>query len=648
VSKTVTLNGVPYIIPTTGDSGNYGAQQTDFDTAVANNINSLVATVNPLGMVNVKDITYGALGNDIHDDTAAFVAAIATGKIVYVPYGVYKITSHLLIPEGGIIGEGWGTGVTAKSSILKFYNLGSAINIGAIYTRVASGKGGHVRLENIRIIGNSWDVSTGANCHGLDIEAPVDATNVLVEGFKEFGVYLHNDTGGNGPYESVFTNVRSNGNGKHGFYVGVGANVLAFINCSAFYNGRTAYGVGPVAGLYDGFMVSNQHADGAHPDSLYYNYTPQALTIIGGDCSYNARYGWNLDIVADSPTLNPGYAEGNYVKEARVGVAGQSTINFGSLYAYGAGQFADGMSYGGSWDNITVSIAGKRYRPDVYNFDNLMRYGVAGQSSITQLATDGTNTILHKIPAPAEVVTAGNRATPSIVTMLKGSGSWGMSLGGGNRTIRVEEDYICMPAVYYRKTADGWDGAAYQISHATSSPTPTIHDVKGTVVTSTAMTPGGDNYIEWRCTQAGDGGSVVGVWEGFGQGNGFPRREISTGNSTIYWSNTQLGTGSPTEECFGRLTGYGTYGLGIGSGDNFLKIGNNQVRLPPKYTQATTVNSWDSAELVRGLASTIPTGGGAVGDIYYNTAPASAGFIGWVCTVAHATAATWKGFGVIA
>lgn len=36
-----------------------------------------------------------------------------------------------------------------------------------------------------------------------------------------------------------------------------------------------------------------------------------------------------------------------------------------------------------------------------------------------------------------------------------------------------------------------------------------------------------------------------------------------------------------------------------------------------------------------------------LGDIVYNTAPASAGYIGWVCTVAG-TPGTWKGFGVIA
>jgi hypothetical protein len=36
----------------------------------------------------------------------------------------------------------------------------------------------------------------------------------------------------------------------------------------------------------------------------------------------------------------------------------------------------------------------------------------------------------------------------------------------------------------------------------------------------------------------------------------------------------------------------------------------------------------------------------AVGDLCYNTTPAAAGYVGWVCVTAG-TPGTWKGFGVI-
>lgn len=41
------------------------------------------------------------------------------------------------------------------------------------------------------------------------------------------------------------------------------------------------------------------------------------------------------------------------------------------------------------------------------------------------------------------------------------------------------------------------------------------------------------------------------------------------------------------------------------------------------------------------------TGDWAQGDIVWNSAPSSAGYIGWVCTVSG-TPGTWKGFGLIA
>ena len=46
-------------------------------------------------VVNVKD--FGAVGDGVTDDTAAIQNAINTGKSVYFPSGIYKITSIYLI-----------------------------------------------------------------------------------------------------------------------------------------------------------------------------------------------------------------------------------------------------------------------------------------------------------------------------------------------------------------------------------------------------------------------------------------------------------------------------------------------------------------------------------------------------------------------
>lgn len=62
---------------------------------------------------NVRD--YGAVGDDATDDTAAFDAAIATGRSVYVPRGTYRINATIR-NKTVIYGDG------SKISIVKPYN----------------------------------------------------------------------------------------------------------------------------------------------------------------------------------------------------------------------------------------------------------------------------------------------------------------------------------------------------------------------------------------------------------------------------------------------------------------------------------------------------------------------------------------------
>jgi Pectate lyase superfamily protein len=93
-------------------------------TAPAAQATLTAATVDPTqGPVNVKD--YGAVGNAIHDDTAAINAAINAGGItpathtrfpiagVYLPPGAYKVTSDLLIRSvEGFVFAGAGSDLT--------------------------------------------------------------------------------------------------------------------------------------------------------------------------------------------------------------------------------------------------------------------------------------------------------------------------------------------------------------------------------------------------------------------------------------------------------------------------------------------------------------------------------------------------------
>jgi len=60
---------------------------SDFSTSTGNSI------------ANVLD--YGATGTGIADDTTAFIAAAATGKIVYAPSGTYRLTSGITLSTNG-------------------------------------------------------------------------------------------------------------------------------------------------------------------------------------------------------------------------------------------------------------------------------------------------------------------------------------------------------------------------------------------------------------------------------------------------------------------------------------------------------------------------------------------------------------------
>jgi hypothetical protein len=97
-------------------SGFYGQQGNAGTTIQGLNLNAgtnrLATGITTMGMLNVKDPPYGAVGDGVADDTAAFQAAInacssTQGGTVLAPLGNYKITGALHISKHGthIVGE---------------------------------------------------------------------------------------------------------------------------------------------------------------------------------------------------------------------------------------------------------------------------------------------------------------------------------------------------------------------------------------------------------------------------------------------------------------------------------------------------------------------------------------------------------------
>jgi hypothetical protein len=76
--------------------------------------------------VSVKD--FGAVGDTFTDDTAAFQAAINTGKRVYVPTGTYRLSNAIAFPTPGqvIYGDGRTKSVFYVDNITYSFNMSAA------------------------------------------------------------------------------------------------------------------------------------------------------------------------------------------------------------------------------------------------------------------------------------------------------------------------------------------------------------------------------------------------------------------------------------------------------------------------------------------------------------------------------------------
>ncbi|TAA27680.1 hypothetical protein EA661_13075 [Pseudoxanthomonas winnipegensis] len=106
--------------------------------------------------ISVKD--YGAVGDGLVDDTAAFVAAISDYRSVYVPRGYYKISSTLLLLKSSF--RLWGDGIdntnlvftSAVGTCVQIGNGGSAVN--------------HVSLAGMTIT-RDYTTTPTSNCIGI-------------------------------------------------------------------------------------------------------------------------------------------------------------------------------------------------------------------------------------------------------------------------------------------------------------------------------------------------------------------------------------------------------------------------------------------------------------------------------------------------
>lgn len=158
-------------------------------------------TVTNLGFINVKDTPYGAVGDGTTNDTAAFVAALATGYPVYVPPGTYSVTTLSVASLATLFGCG-------PLSIIKLRNSTNAALLSL------SGAAGVV-LDNLSVDGNKAN-QTGAGVHGISILSASSGVDI-----RE--VYIYNTLGNGINVKGVSTDITITNGGINGF---VGSGIV--------------------------------------------------------------------------------------------------------------------------------------------------------------------------------------------------------------------------------------------------------------------------------------------------------------------------------------------------------------------------------------------------------------------------------------
>ncbi|KAI1310595.1 glycoside hydrolase family 55 protein [Xylaria venustula] len=167
LSGDITANDRPSVL--TGENGYYSRSKPQYNDLAASDI--------------VSARSSGAKGDGTTDDTAALQSAINSatgGKVLFLDYGLYKVTKTLTIPDGTkIIGEGYPIILASGDFFGDINNPVPLLQVGA-----NSGDAGQVELIDF-VVGNSgpapgailieWNLASDAtNPSGLwDVHARV-------------------------------------------------------------------------------------------------------------------------------------------------------------------------------------------------------------------------------------------------------------------------------------------------------------------------------------------------------------------------------------------------------------------------------------------------------------------------------------------
>lgn len=260
-----------------------GAGLVGFKSLLANSIKRTLHDKNN-DLVSVKD--FGAVGDGVTDDTAAFQAAIDSKKSLYIPDGIYLISSTLTVTAADslcIVGNNFGhVNDQTAGSVIKFTGSASpAIRV----------QGGAI---GVKVSGLFLDIQDSSS-DGFDFGGAwyLKLQDCVIRNAR-YGVYLHYDTpdyfSGVAELTSCYFAKCANGvktskvdinvvkvdnctffDGVNGVLIGdsgAASSVRNFIVRDSLFEANTGYDVGAVAGGAQQLLVDGNYFEENTASSL--------------------------------------------------------------------------------------------------------------------------------------------------------------------------------------------------------------------------------------------------------------------------------------------------------------------------------------------------------------------------------------------
>ena len=392
---------------------------------------------------DVRD--YGAVGDGSHDDTSAIQAAIdatagsstPVGGVVFLPPGVYKITSALSLGTNTrhnvtIQGSGAGGTFTATDSVTVIKQTSTTAN------GITTGGTQWFSLRDIMVQGPGSGSGIGVNLASSGASNfNMSMSNVVVRDFGGDGIYLQTVC------MSTFFNANSIGNGGNGFSVLGGGTTCTFNSCFASGNALNGWNI-----PWQGYSVwSACGADG------------------------NSQNGWKIVGPSSDLTLNACGSEGNTLNALDIGdwgsyLIGVTVNGFTAAKNKGIGVHVWGKAVQILLTSINESAAAgatngiKTEASAVvrtFNYACQTTCSFAGyietheniQDGVFHVTRSGTDTALTW-PSTSGTLAVSSSGTPNSSTFLRGDGAWAIPVKtvnaqtGTTYTLALTDGYVTL------------------------------------------------------------------------------------------------------------------------------------------------------------------------------------------------------------